>query len=231
MVRGKVCSQKFTNNENISGSGKTTFLKHFEKFDDICLLTEPVEKWRNCSGVNLLELMYKEPNRWAMPFQTYVTLTMLELHTQETKKSVKIMERSLYSSRYCFVQSMYSHGSIHAGMFGILQEWYKFIDKSIDIRADLVVYLRSTPEIVHQRIKERARAEESCVPLTYLQELHDLHEDWLIRKTNGRNIPVLVLDADLGLDEIASEYKRSEQSIIRDTAHTYCSPRKIQRVD
>lgn len=27
--------------------GKTTFLKHFEKFNDVCLLTEPVEQWRN----------------------------------------------------------------------------------------------------------------------------------------------------------------------------------------
>lgn len=36
------------------GSGKTTFLNHFQKFDDVCLLTEPVEKWRNCGGVNLL---------------------------------------------------------------------------------------------------------------------------------------------------------------------------------
>lgn len=36
------------------GSGKTTFLNHFKKFDNVCLLTEPVEKWRNCGGVNLL---------------------------------------------------------------------------------------------------------------------------------------------------------------------------------
>lgn len=166
-----------------------------------------------------------------MPFQTYVTLTMLELHTQNTNKSVKIMERSLFSSRYCFVQNMFANGTIHAGMYGILKQWYSFIDKSIDIRTDLIVYLRSTPEIVHQRIKQRARAEESCVPLQYLKELHDLHEEWLIKRSVGHNIPVLVLDADLGLDEIASEYKRSEQSIIRDAALTYCSPRKIQRVD
>jgi septin family protein len=36
------------------GSGKTTFLNHFQKFDGVCLLTEPVEKWRDCAGVNLL---------------------------------------------------------------------------------------------------------------------------------------------------------------------------------
>lgn len=43
--------------------------------------------------------MYKEPERWAMPFQTYVTLTMLQTHTLQTKKPVKLMERSLFSAR------------------------------------------------------------------------------------------------------------------------------------
>ena len=38
------------------GSGKTTFLNHFQQYeDDICLITEPVEKWRNVGdGNNLL---------------------------------------------------------------------------------------------------------------------------------------------------------------------------------
>lgn len=36
------------------GSGKTTFLEHFRQFEDITLLTEPVEQWRNLKGWNLL---------------------------------------------------------------------------------------------------------------------------------------------------------------------------------
>lgn len=36
------------------GSGKTTFLEHFRQFEDITLLTEPVEEWRNLRGWNLL---------------------------------------------------------------------------------------------------------------------------------------------------------------------------------
>lgn len=36
------------------GSGKTTFLEHFRQFQDITLLTEPVEEWRNLRGWNLL---------------------------------------------------------------------------------------------------------------------------------------------------------------------------------
>lgn len=36
------------------GAGKTTFLNHFKKYNDVCLYTEPVEKWRNVDGYNLL---------------------------------------------------------------------------------------------------------------------------------------------------------------------------------
>ncbi|XP_055849482.1 deoxynucleoside kinase isoform X2 [Episyrphus balteatus] len=197
------------------GSGKTTFLNHFNKFqNDICLLTEPVEKWRNCNGVNLLELMYTEPHRWAMPFQSYVTLTMLQSHTLTTNKKVKLMERSIFSSRYCFVENLYSNNTLHEGMYQILDEWYKFIEKSIHIQADLIVYLRTSPEIVYERMKKRARSEESCVPLKYLQELHELHENWLIHERVGPKIPVLVLNGDLDLEHIGTEYIRSEESII-----------------
>ncbi|XP_058130228.1 deoxynucleoside kinase isoform X2 [Anopheles coustani] len=197
------------------GSGKTTFLDHFQKFDDVCLLTEPVEKWRNCGGVNLLDLMYKEAHRWAMPFQTYVTLTMLDMHTFKTDKSVKLMERSLFSARNCFVESMLASGSLHRGMYNVLQEWYEFITCNIHIQADLIVYLQTSPEVVYERMKQRARSEESCVPLEYLKELHELHENWLIHGTSHRPAPVLVLNADLDLNTIGTEYKRSETSILK----------------
>ena len=170
--------------------GKTTFLKHFEKFSDVCLLTEPVEKWRNLNGVNLLDLMYKNPERFAMPFQNFVTLTMLKLHIQKTQKPIKLMERSLFSARNCFVEKMLSNGTLHQGMYHVLQEWYEFIHEHHKIPCDLIVYLRTDPEVAHDRIKKRARDEESCVPFEYLKDLHELHENWLIHGTCYRPAPV-----------------------------------------
>lgn len=40
--------------------------------------------------------------------------------------------------------------------------------------------MRTSPEVVYERMRKRARSEESCVPLKYLEELHKLHEEWLI---------------------------------------------------
>lgn len=36
------------------GCGKTTFLNHFKSYDNTIVLQEPVELWRDVSGVNLL---------------------------------------------------------------------------------------------------------------------------------------------------------------------------------
>lgn len=36
------------------GSGKTTFLNHFKSYNNTVVLQEPVELWRDVSGVNLL---------------------------------------------------------------------------------------------------------------------------------------------------------------------------------
>ena len=78
------------------GSGKTTFLEHFLKnHASKQIIGEPVEKWQNCQGHNLLKLMYEDPVKWGMLFQTYVQLTMAQEHTSPTDKEVRIMERSL----------------------------------------------------------------------------------------------------------------------------------------
>lgn len=88
-------------------------------------MTEPVNKWKNLEGNNLLELMYQDPKKWAFPFHSYVQLTMLEKHLElsqidekmddienlkhdsKSKYNINIMERSLYSAKYCFVENLY----------------------------------------------------------------------------------------------------------------------------
>ena len=52
------------------GCGKTTFLEHFSKFEkQVEVLTEPVDRWRNVNGHNLLQLMYEDPSRYLSSFK------------------------------------------------------------------------------------------------------------------------------------------------------------------
>lgn len=72
------------------------------------------------------------------------------------------MERSLHSARYCFVENLHRSGKLAESEYGVLCEWFKFLTTSpkIDLGVDLIVYLRTTPEVAWQRVKARARSEE-----------------------------------------------------------------------
>ena len=57
-------------------------------------------------------MMYEDPTRYSLLFQTYVQLTMLERHNQPCDKDAKIMERSLLRIDIC------GHGLSHTMVEG-----------------------------------------------------------------------------------------------------------------
>ena len=74
-VRMKDCSKPFTVVvEGNIGCGKTTFLDHFSKHSErVEVLTEPVERWRDVNGHNLLQLMYEDPSRYIFIFVFFIS--------------------------------------------------------------------------------------------------------------------------------------------------------------
>ena len=94
------------------GSGKSTMLKYFEKFQDVELVPEPVAEWCNVGGHNLLGKLYEDPKRWSFQFQSYVQLTRLQLLKKQTDCSVKIIERSIQNNRFCFLENARREGSL-----------------------------------------------------------------------------------------------------------------------
>jgi hypothetical protein len=65
-------------------------------------------------------------------------------------------------------------------------------------------------------VKARARGEENSIPLQYLQELHDLHDEWLLGSADSKfKVPaqVIVIDANKDKEEMLVEYKKQESVI------------------
>ena len=125
---------------------------------------------------------------------------MLETHTKTSEQSVKMMERSLYSAKYCFVENLRKTGKMAESEFQVLSSWFDFLlgCPEIDLSVDLIVYLKVNPPVRHcrgrpltvsrqtdpevalQRVRERSRGEEHLISEDYIRDLHTLHEDWLI---------------------------------------------------
>jgi len=83
-------------------------------------------------------LLYEDPARWSLVFQTHVQLTMLDYHTKETSAKVKLMERSLYSGRYCFVENLYQSKLMEPAEYAVLSEWFNWITTNADVGVDLI---------------------------------------------------------------------------------------------
>ncbi|KAK2175103.1 hypothetical protein NP493_750g01061 [Ridgeia piscesae] len=197
------------------GSGKSSFLHYFDTSNSVEVVPEPVELWKSVRGHNTLELMYKDSERWSLTFQSYVQLTMLQVHTQKQTCPVKMIERSLYSARYCFVENLFRSGLMPSVDHAVLTEWFDWIVPNTKVGVDLFVYLRATPETCLERIRSRQRKEEAGVPLEYLETLHQLHDDWLIHQSQFKPCaPVLVVDADKEFCELKKDFERQRTDIL-----------------
>jgi deoxyadenosine/deoxycytidine kinase len=236
--RGTICV------EGNIGCGKTTFLDFFrQRLQTTCdgdlipaqrVFAEPVEKWRNVDGENLFHYLYKDPARYSLAFQTYVQLTMMKLH----KAQPCMMERSLYSARYCFVENLYQLNYLSRLEFVILDKWFKhlvlngreddllsvpkselkqkeyaMLSQPTGLNLDMIIYLRCKPQQVMDRIKVRSRKEEKDISIGYIQSLHDLHEDWLMNGKFPVPAPVLVLDTSCKQGSLTKLYEKAEPYI------------------
>lgn len=128
------------------------------------------------------------------------------------------MERSVYSARYCFVEKMSRDGLMPDPSVAVIDKWFQYVTENPDTGVDLVVYLRTSPEIAYDRILKRNRSEEKTVPFEYIDSLHTIHEEWLYqKKLHHCPAPVLCLNANLNKSDILQEYEKYVPHILNQT--------------
>lgn len=192
------------------GVGKSTFLQMLSDcFPTIDIITEPVDVWQNINGYNLLQSFYQDSARWSCSFQLYALMTKLrKLESfKESAAPLQVMERSWFADRYCFAQNCLQLNTLQP------LEWELYCDiwswhAQKAPRPIGIIYLQADSEVCYDRMKSRARNEESIVPLDYLRMLHERHEEWLIQGKYKQDecgaCSVLVLDGSLNFrDDLA----------------------------
>jgi len=202
------------------GAGKSTFLKMMSAYLDVQLVYEPTHAWQHVGGdQNLLEKFYTDTPRWAYTFQSYAFVTRVRAQEEHAKKNpfqTQVLERSVYSDRYCFAKNCYELGFMTDLEWQLYQEWFSWLVDAYTKKPDGFIYLQTSPEVCHERLIKRNRHEESAVPFEYLKKLHDKHEQWLIAKEGVapylKNVPVLVLKCD-------NEFELNKQEQEKHIAH------------
>lgn len=88
---------------------------------------------------NLQELGYSDPKRWAFLVQSYIQLSFLQQQQNfPTNFNHKMVERSIYSARYCFVENLHRSGSMSGGELAVLDSWFDWITKYLLDPIDLI---------------------------------------------------------------------------------------------
>ena len=83
----------------------------------------------------------------------------------KTNRPVKLMERSIYSAKYCFAENLRRNGLMAESEYQVLSSWFDHLVNSpeLDLGVDLIVYLRTKPEIARERLLGRGFANDAFV--------------------------------------------------------------------
>lgn len=192
------------------GSGKSTFLenlkKHYKNHEHIVFLREPVDEWEKIKDINgntMLQKFYADQKTYSFAFQMMAYISRLAIlrdtiKKNEGKKIIIITERSLYTDKYVFAKMLYDQGKIEEVTYQIYLNWFDEFAKDFPISN--VIYVNAEPQKCYERIHKRARPGEEIIPLSYLNDCHRYHEEFLEEK-NGFIVEKMVLDGNIDIFE------------------------------
>jgi deoxyadenosine/deoxycytidine kinase len=200
------------------GTGKTTFCElidqflRFQKFKWKIVL-EPVAQWMSMttsSGSSLLSEFYADQEKYSFPFQmnSFISrsYSIHETIRQNPDLDVIFVERSVFTDKLCFASMLHESGKMNELEYKIYNEWHSKLISDFKLEATGFIYLRTTPEVSHGRIKKRSRDGEAGIPLDYLKSLHTRHETWLLTQEPQEKVLTLDVSGSIFEDEVMTEF-------------------------
>ena len=185
--------------------GKSTLLPKLHEIFlanniEIDLVPEPGDRWVDWKGTNpddgswnLLELMYQHPEENASRFQMAAAISKIQ-SLNDSPGPAKLVERTLLCQQKVFIPLLIKNGYLSELDQSILEQFFQMTRGMTGLKADVIIYLRTSPEIAMTRIQSRGRTGESNIQLEYLTALHELYDDWLIYNREESNVVVVDID-------------------------------------
>lgn len=178
--------------------------------------------------VNMLDLSYKDPERYKGIAQVNFYLLRYFPHVAVLEEAAQYEVDNpganvvVVAERCGSCDTIFYNLGRKAGLIGdAAAATYQLIKQFRPLAVpDLYVYLRTDPEVCKSRVDERKRSEEGGIPLAFLQDLHDEHEEMY-----GDNPKVLVLDNNHHLsEEVRHSYEHPHVTTICDQVAIITQP-------
>ena len=174
------------------GAGKSTLMKNlklcFPPGDpDVVFIDEPVQEWMD-EGLlqNLYEKKISSGSFQHAALNSIVAYARSAILAAPKGTKLFIAERSVGSNLNVFAQAAISD-ELERRAFE-----YSAAKMVATLPVNLVykhVILQAYPETCMERVRERDRVSESAITVPYLQQLHDLHNDWIAKDATEEEAP------------------------------------------
>ena len=178
------------------GSGKSTIIETLMKLsthvtDEMAIYQEDVKSW---SDEKWLELFYSDMSKHTFGFQTRILMSFSQLFTNEKYplKPFTFVERNKYSSMLIFSKNALYNNYITQIEYDTL---FTLSTMLIKWTPHIVVYISTLPESCYERIKKRNRTGEDDISISYLREIHSLHNEY-IQYMKSIGVYVLIINGD-----------------------------------
>jgi len=161
-------------------AGKSTLMDVLaEAYPDAKILKEPVEKWRDCHGVNALDLYYANPQRYSHAFQHIALMSRVEqLIDLGDFEGLVFSERSPESCMAVFASMLHDQKVYDDSEFKIYLSDYDIVSKFFKAPA-VTLFIDVPVSVAHARLLGRGRPEEKTVSKGFLKRLDRKYRGWL----------------------------------------------------
>lgn len=177
--------------EGVIGVGKTTLARLLQPRFDSNLLLEIFEE------NPFLSDFYADRQRYA--FQTQIFFLLSRYHQQRRSVSELLAQKPNLISDYTFDKdAIFARINLAGDELGMYHRVHEALAEKI-VLPDLVLYLRAETETLMQRIALRDRSYERSMERDYIAELNEAYETYFGQgavKTDGRSVPVLIIDTN-----------------------------------
>ena len=150
------------------GAGKSTLLARLSRWWTVW--PEPVAEWGE-----LLALFYACPRRWAFAMNAEALKSFLRVPVADDAGRPIIVERSPLSCKDVFSRVHATAGVITAAEWQVITDLHK--DHAWE--ADAYIFIKTTPGLCLERVRERGRPGEEAVTSDYLTDLQSGHMSML----------------------------------------------------
>lgn len=169
------------------GSGKTTLTTLLAKHYGW------TPKFESVAENPYLDVFYKDMKRWSFNLEVFFLKERFKDVLAIAQSTTHIVQdRSIFEGVHIFSANNKDMGNLDERDFNTYMELFEIMTSLVKL-PDLLVYLRSSVPHLIENIRRRGRDYEQSIPITYLENLNQRYEQFVLEKYPGK---VLVVEVD-----------------------------------